>query len=85
MKLAVLLVTSGVVLATISGPSSSSQTAATADIWQYFIGISMLVFASLLTGYYGSLQEKTYSRYGPHWREGVFYTVSQANTKTLLF
>jgi len=44
------------------------------------MGISMLVLASLATGYYGTLQEKTYTRYGPHWREGVFYTVSRVST-----
>ena len=28
-----------------------------------------------LTGALGLLQERTYSVYGPYWREGVFYTV----------
>jgi solute carrier family 35 (UDP-xylose/UDP-N-acetylglucosamine transporter), member B4 len=85
MKLAVCFVTSGVILATVSGPSSStSQVRIADDVWPYFMGISMLVLASLLTGYYGTLQEKTYTRYGPHWREGVFYTVSHANLSTLL-
>ena len=79
LKMAVVLVTSGVILATISGPSSASQVRVTDDIWRYSIGISMLVLASLATGYYGTLQEKTYTRYGPHWREGVFYTVSKVS------
>lgn len=67
-------------MATMSGPSSStSQGRVTEDVRRYFMGISMLMLASLLTGYYGTLQEKTYTRYGPHWKEGVFYTVSHAN------
>ena len=76
MKMAVLLVTFGVIIATLSGPTSSSHTVAGEDIRRYSIGISMLILASLLTGYYGMLQERTYNRYGPHWKEGLFYTVS---------
>ncbi|KAF8478266.1 UAA transporter [Gautieria morchelliformis] len=70
--IAVVIVTSGVILTTLSG--TSSQVHVTDDAWRYAIGISMLVLASLLTGYYGTLQEQTYTHYGPHWREGVFYT-----------
>ncbi len=35
----------------------------------------MLTFSLLLTGILGVLQERTYTKYGPHWKEGVFYTV----------
>lgn len=83
-KMAVMLVTSGVILATISGPSSTSRVRVADDVWQYSIGIFMLVLASLATGYYGTLQEKTYTRYGPHWREGVFYTVSKVSILILI-
>ena len=69
------MVTMGVILATLSGPSSSSRSLKTDELGQYAIGISMLLVASIITGYYGTLQEKTYARYGPHWQEGVFYTV----------
>ncbi|KAF8507968.1 UAA-domain-containing protein [Hysterangium stoloniferum] len=68
------LITSGVVLATLSGPSSSSKSVDVKDLWRYSMGVSMLVLGSLLTGYYGTLQERTYKQYGPHWKEGVFYT-----------
>jgi UDP-xylose/UDP-N-acetylglucosamine transporter B4 len=34
----------------------------------------MLVASLLLTGLMGLLQEKTYRKYGPCWKEGVFYT-----------
>lgn len=38
----------------------------------------MLTFSLLLTGALGMLQERTYSRYGPCWKEGVFYTVTSS-------
>jgi UDP-xylose/UDP-N-acetylglucosamine transporter B4 len=34
----------------------------------------MLAVSSVLTGVLGMLQEQTYRKYGPCWREGVFYT-----------
>ncbi|GJJ11311.1 hypothetical protein Clacol_005543 [Clathrus columnatus] len=72
--IAVIVVTAGVILATLSGPSTSTNSYNPSDIRQYAIGISMLILASIITGYYGTLQERTYTRHGPHWREGVFYT-----------
>lgn len=36
----------------------------------------MLGVSSILTGILGVLQEQTYRKYGPCWREGVFYTVN---------
>lgn len=35
----------------------------------------MLIVSLVCTGLYGALQERTYSTYGPCWRESVFYTV----------
>lgn len=34
----------------------------------------MMTASLLLTGVLGLLQESTYTTYGPHWKEGVFYT-----------
>jgi len=34
----------------------------------------MLTISLFLTGILGVLQEKTYKKYGPCWKEGVFYT-----------
>jgi len=34
----------------------------------------MLTVSLLLTGVLGMLQEQTYIKYGPCWKEGVFYT-----------
>ncbi|KAI9508186.1 UAA transporter [Russula earlei] len=94
--LAVAVVSSGVVIATLSRPradpratapsgvmNQTSPIAATgatataignADASRYTLGIAMLVASLLCTGVHGALQERTYSRYGPCWREGVFYT-----------
>lgn len=69
----VFLVSIGVVLTTLSRPSSPSKRS-TEDLEQYIIGIFMLTISSLLTGVLGMLQELTYRKYGPCWREGVFYT-----------
>jgi len=67
------MVTGGVILATLSAPMSSDRVDMS-HLRQYSFGVSMLMVSSLLTGYYGTLQEKTYTHYGPHWQEGVFYT-----------
>lgn len=70
----VLFVSAGVVLATLARPSSNSET--NVEVADYALGILMLAISSLLTGMLGVLQERTYSTYGPCWREGVFYTVT---------
>ncbi|EJD07715.1 UAA transporter [Fomitiporia mediterranea MF3/22] len=72
----VMLVTAGVIIATLSRPSSAAaRTVNHADDQKrYIIGICMLSVTLLLTGIQGMLQEKAYKKYGPCWREGVFYT-----------
>jgi len=69
----VFLVSIGVIFTTLSRPSGASKSS-TEYISRYLIGISMLTMSSLLTGVLGILQELTYRKYGPCWREGVFYT-----------
>ncbi|KAI9064142.1 UAA transporter [Trametes sanguinea] len=71
---AVALVSAGVVLATLSRPSTPKSSASPADVGRYTIGVIMLTVSLLLTGILGVLQERTYTRYGPYWKEGVFYT-----------
>jgi len=70
----VCLVTIGVIVATTSRPSVP-VTAKVSDSGAYTIGIAMLSLSLVLTGILGILQERTYRKYGPHWQEGVFYTV----------
>ncbi|KAK0449299.1 UAA transporter [Armillaria borealis] len=70
----VIMVSFGVTIATFSRPPSNVPSQSNSDIRKYSIGIVMLVLSLLCTGFLGMLQEKTYQRYGPCWKEGVFYT-----------
>ncbi|KIK00045.1 hypothetical protein K443DRAFT_132839 [Laccaria amethystina LaAM-08-1] len=76
------IVTAGVVLATLSRTSSPTKATETStfvldhaeELRKYAIGVSMLVVSLICTGFLGLLQERTYRKYGPCWKEGVFYT-----------
>ncbi|KAJ6620739.1 UAA transporter [Mycena sp. CBHHK59/15] len=76
----VLLVSAGVILATLAKPSAAttakhaSHVQSADELRKYTIGVSMLVTSLVLTGLFGLLQERTYRIYGPCWKEGVFYT-----------
>ncbi|KAF9779173.1 UAA transporter [Thelephora terrestris] len=70
--LAVLLVSIGVSIASIS--TASSNTSMTDLSRTYVYGILMLIASLFATAILGILQERTYRTYGPCWREGVFYT-----------
>ena len=74
-KLSITIVSFGALLATLSTSPSSTVLEKSINNKRYPIGILMLVCSLLLTGVLGVLQEKTYARYGPCWREGIFYTV----------
>ncbi|KAH9072225.1 UAA transporter family-domain-containing protein [Lactarius deliciosus] len=68
-RTAVAVVSSGVA----QSSAQPSSTSAAADASRYAIGVAMLLTSLVCTGVHGALQEHTYSTYGPHWREGVFY------------
>ncbi|KAJ7043842.1 UAA transporter [Mycena alexandri] len=76
----VMVVSAGVILATLARPSSaaaakqSDPIQSAEDLRKYTIGVSMLIASLILTGLFGLLQERTYRTYGPCWKEGVFYT-----------
>ena len=72
------MVSSGVLIATLSRPTISTRSNHSSDT--YYFGVLLLTVSLLLTGILGILQEKTYRRYGPCWKEGVFYTVSAKNS-----
>ncbi|KAF9463007.1 UAA transporter [Collybia nuda] len=78
--ISVLLVSTGVILATLSRPPPVSSVPeqsliqSSEALQKYMIGITMLIVSLFLTGLLGLLQEKTYQKYGPCWKEGVFYT-----------
>lgn len=67
----------GVLLATLSNTLSSRDDNNVDENGRYYTGISMLTCSLVLTGILGVLQERTYKKYGPCWKEGVFYTVSR--------
>jgi len=71
--LAVLLVSIGVSIASIS-TSSSTATSLHNFSTTYLYGIVMLIASLFATAILGILQERTYRAYGPCWREGIFYT-----------
>ncbi|KAI0255762.1 UAA transporter [Lactifluus subvellereus] len=75
--IAVAIVSSGVIIATLSRPrpqpDSSYSPTTGIDTSRYAIGVVMLLASLVCTGVHGALQERTYSTYGPCWREGVFY------------
>ena len=75
---AVVFVSAGVILATLSRPSAPKTSEGHVDVGRYTVGVAMLTFSLVLTGILGVLQERTYTKYGPHWKEGVFYTVRTA-------
>ncbi|KIL67919.1 hypothetical protein M378DRAFT_159142 [Amanita muscaria Koide BX008] len=79
--LSVVVVSTGVVLATKSRPSPASSASSPSstfaieeDSRQYLIGILMMILSSISTGILGLVQERTYKTYGPCWKEAVFYT-----------
>jgi UDP-xylose/UDP-N-acetylglucosamine transporter B4 len=86
--IAVAVVSSGVIIATLSrpradppiprishaSPTDATAAASSADASRYTLGIAMLLASLVCTGVHGALQERTYSTYGPWWREGIFYT-----------
>ncbi|KAH9935882.1 UAA-domain-containing protein [Epithele typhae] len=72
--LAVAVVSAGVVLATLFRPSTPKTSDVSADVSKYTTGVVMLVLSLFTTAILGILQERTYTKYGPHWKEGVFYT-----------
>jgi UDP-xylose/UDP-N-acetylglucosamine transporter B4 len=81
-----VIITIGIVLATISAPRRGSPPKVTPEVTiqttdylsenlQYASGILMLAMALFLSSCLGIFQEETYRQYGKKWREGLFYCV----------
>ncbi|WOO83979.1 UDP-xylose and UDP-N-acetylglucosamine transporter [Vanrija pseudolonga] len=80
-----VIITLGIILATISAPKpprpTPTPTATTTDVKpdllpdnvQYALGIGLLSLALFLSAWLGLWQEKTYKMYGNKWREALFY------------
>lgn len=84
LQLAGMMITVGIVLATLSAPSRRPSPAATTSTssspwsWaapEYAGGIAVLSLALVLSAFLGLFQEETYRRYGKAWQEGLFYSV----------
>lgn len=54
--------------------SSTSATISTSSTTSYSIGLLLLFTAQLISAYMGVVTESTYSTYGRHWGEVLFYT-----------
>lgn len=65
----------GVIIATLSKTSSYSKSVTQDELHKYLLGIMMMIISLFCTGLLGLLQERTYKKYGPCWREAMFYTV----------
>jgi len=82
-----VIITIGIVLATLSAPRRKSpqpvyKTQNTdikpeylSENVQYVAGIALLSLALFLSAWLGLWQEETYKRYGKKWKEALFYTV----------
>lgn len=59
----------------MSRPTASHAPSEEVDVASYVKGVTFMTLSVLLSGVLGTLQETTYRKYGPVWKEGLFYTV----------
>lgn len=87
----VLLISAGVILATLSAPPRRPRAGAAASAMaqdgsgaglmgafdlRYLVGIGLLALALFLSALMGLFQQETYEKYGDGvWKEGLFYSV----------
>lgn len=71
---AVALLTCGVIISTTSGDSASSHTDAPAAYGGFALGVSSMILAQLMASAMGLYLERTFRKYGPSWRETLFFT-----------
>ncbi|KAJ2822708.1 golgi uridine diphosphate-N- acetylglucosamine transporter [Coemansia sp. 'formosensis'] len=88
---AVLMVSVGVVIATLASITKDDGRAASAGgaLWcgvpESVVGIALLTLGVGLAALLGLYQEATYRIYGKHWREGLFYNHALALPMFVLF
>ena len=70
--LAIVVLTVGVLIATLS--NAQSQKRDNASYQDFVFGICILLVSQLTASSLGLIIEATYRKYGSHWREGLFYT-----------
>ncbi|PKK77157.1 UAA transporter [Rhizophagus irregularis] len=84
--IAVVMVTMGVICATISSAKTNTKEGENSgSMTDYVIGITLLSIALVLSSFMGLYQEVTYVKYGSNWREGLFYTHFLALPLFLIF
>ncbi|KAI0882689.1 UAA-domain-containing protein [Annulohypoxylon maeteangense] len=73
---AVLLLTVGVVTAAWSDAQSKGTSSAESreDVPKFSTGLAVLLVAQILSAIMGLYTEETYRKYGPHWKENLFYS-----------
>ncbi|KAI2463666.1 UAA-domain-containing protein [Annulohypoxylon bovei var. microspora] len=79
---AVLLLTVGVVTAAWSDSQSKARdirsirehVGSQEDVPKFSTGLAVLLIAQILSAIMGLYTEETYSKYGPHWKENLFYS-----------
>lgn len=70
---AVVILTAGVILATLSNtPNKNEPSVSTKP--EFLIGVTLLFVAAVLASIMGLMSETIYKQYGKHWRENLFYT-----------
>merc|ERR1719309_1314982 len=82
--LSVLMITAGIIISTYSSATGKIKTKETTeneeesteveDQFWLVVGISLLTFALFMSARMGIYQEVTYSKYGKHPKEALFYT-----------
>lgn len=86
---AVVMVSVGVVMATLSSVSTerqnSEETRLVHGVPETLVGIVFLSMGVLLAALLGLYQETTYRLYGKHWQEGLFYNHLLALPMFLVF
>ncbi|KAL4400676.1 Golgi uridine diphosphate-N-acetylglucosamine transporter [Malassezia pachydermatis] len=71
----VLLVTIGVIGATLSAALPDAASDGPSSMHDYLFGVMLLSFALITSGVMGIFQEHTYAKYGRHhWHEALFYS-----------
>ncbi|OTA86250.1 hypothetical protein M434DRAFT_82218 [Hypoxylon sp. CO27-5] len=75
--IAVLLLTVGVVTAAWSDAQSKARIIHSPfwhDVPKFSTGLAVLLIAQILSAIMGLYTEETYRKYGPHWKENLFYS-----------
>lgn len=68
-----LVVTCGIFISTFSS-SNIAISSPDASLSEWTFGVMILTIALILSCFLGQYQQVVYSKYGPQWREGLFYT-----------